>query len=170
MFESFWALTRLSNQYNTPNSNLCTCGFFPYVRPPEPICYPSPPSLSLLQPQPQATPRPPLSACNTLRQVRRRPPGVIFVWKNLKYCRNRNQIWGPILSPFAEIFVFYKTPQTNISFCHHLNLARFIFQISLERVWVRQERLDLVMFPAVSHCQLLDVMNENDNNDGENIR
>ena len=50
------------------------------------------------------------------------------------------------------------------------NLARFIFQISLERVWVRQERLDLVMFPAVSHCQLLDVMNENDNNDGENIR
>ena len=77
-------------------------GFSPMCAPLSQYVTPLPPP-PLLQPQPQATPRPPLSACNTLRQVRRRPPGVIFVWKILKYCRllNRNQIWAP-----TEIFVF----------------------------------------------------------------
>ena len=40
-------------------------------------------------------------------------------------------------------------------------LRGFIFQVSLER----QSRLDLVIFPAVSHCQLLDGMNENSNDE-----
>ena len=39
--------------------------------------------------------------------------------------------------------------------------GRFIFQVSLER----QCHLDLVIFPAVSHCQLLDGMNENSNDE-----
>ena len=43
----------------------------------------------------------------------------------------------------------------------YIFLRGFIFQVSLER----QSRLDLVIFPAVSHCQLLDGMNENSNDD-----